>query len=48
MKIDQLILEEYFQDEQLLKSPVYEADPQLGQAVLAARTLHEITTLGTH
>lgn len=38
VKIDQLMFEEYFQDEQLYKSPVYEADPQLEHATLAART----------
>lgn len=27
VKIDQLMFEEHFQDEQLFKSPIYEADP---------------------
>lgn len=38
MKGHQLIFEEHFQDEQLLRSSVDEADPQLAHARLAART----------
>lgn len=37
MKIDQLMFQEYFRDEQLFKSPIYEANPQLGHAALAVR-----------
>lgn len=38
MGTDQLMFEQYFQDKQLFKSPVQEADPQLGHAIPAART----------
>lgn len=32
------MFDEYFQDEQLFKSPVYVADPHLGHTALAAGT----------
>jgi len=38
VNIDQLMFEEYFQDEQLFKSPTHDEEAQLRHAILAART----------